>query len=65
MYLLANQWLKTTGTPQSGLASTFITNLDMPNQPVKPGKKGKEANPESTAKPKRDLSKVKCLTVES
>ncbi len=32
MYLLVNQWLKTTGVAQSGLASTFVTKLDMPNQ---------------------------------
>jgi len=30
MYLLANQWLKTTGTQQSGLAS-IVTKLDMPS----------------------------------
>ncbi len=38
MYLLAiNQWLKTTGVSQSGLASTFVTKLDMPDS----GKTGK------------------------
>lgn len=28
MYLPANQWLKTTGSMQSGLASTFIMKLN-------------------------------------
>jgi hypothetical protein len=66
MYLLANQWLKTTGTAQSGLASTFMTKLDMPNQGQKAGRKdGKEKGKgkqmsEATEKPKRNMSKVKC-----
>jgi hypothetical protein len=29
MYVLANQWLKTTGPSPSELASTFATKLDM------------------------------------
>jgi hypothetical protein len=67
MYLLANQWLKTTGTPQSGLASTFVMKLDMPNQGQKAGRKdGKERGKgkqmsEATEKPKRDMSTVKCF----
>jgi hypothetical protein len=65
MYLLANQWLKTTGTSQSGLASTFITKLDIPDS-GKAGRnqdknKSKEKNAEATSKPKQDLSKVKCF----
>jgi hypothetical protein len=66
MYLLANQWLKTAGTQQSGLASTFITKLDMPS--ITPGKgRGHMAKTEQEAldekpKPKQqDMSKVKCL----
>jgi hypothetical protein len=67
MYLLANQWLKTTGTAQSGLASTFVTKLDMPNQSQKAGRKdGKEKGKgkqtsEAMEKPKHDMSKVKCF----
>jgi hypothetical protein len=65
MYLLANQWLKTTGVSQSGLASTFVTKLDMPNQAMKTGKRGKdktnEKDLETTSKPKRDMSRVKCF----
>jgi hypothetical protein len=38
MYLLANQWLKTTGSTQSVLASTFVTKLDMPDLVKAPGK---------------------------
>jgi hypothetical protein len=67
MYLLASQWLKTTGVSQSGLASTFVTKLDMPAS-GKAGKnqeknKAKEKDAETTSKtkPKRDLSKVKCF----
>jgi hypothetical protein len=67
MYLLANQWLKTTGIAQSGLASTFVTKLDMPDQGQKAGRKdgkakgnGKQTS-EATEKPKRDMSKVKCF----
>ncbi len=41
MYLLAMQWLKTTGVQQSGLDSTFVTKLDMPIIP--PGKQGGHA----------------------
>jgi hypothetical protein len=65
MYLLANQWLKTTGVTQSGLVSTFVTKLDMPNPNGKTGKKqGKnkdEKDADLKAKPKRDMSKVKCF----
>jgi hypothetical protein len=66
MYLLANQWLKTTGVSQLGLASTFVTKLDMLDQSGKAGKnqdknKTKEKNAEAPPKPKRDLSKVKCF----
>jgi hypothetical protein len=65
MYLLANQWLKTTGVTQSGLASTFATKLDMPNPNGKTGKKqGKnkdEKDADTKAKPKQDMSKVKCF----
>ena len=63
MYLLAAQWLKTTGPSATGLASTFAIKLDLPEKP-KPEKvkreqeKAKIVEPE---KPKRDLSKVKCF----
>jgi hypothetical protein len=62
MYLLANQWLKTTGPSQSGLARTFAIKLDM----LEPLKK-KEIDPDmklhGVEKPKRDkdLSQVKCF----
>jgi hypothetical protein len=66
MYLLANQWLKTTGVSQSGLASTFVTKLDMPEQ----GRAGKRENKESTkekgkteGKPKRDIVTLVKLSV--
>jgi hypothetical protein len=67
MYLLANQWLKTTGVSQSGLASTFVMKLNMPNQGERAGKKEKDmtkekqGNADATQKPKRDMSKVKCF----
>jgi hypothetical protein len=64
MYLLANQWLKTTGVAQSGLASTFITKLDMPNLEKgrkKEGKDGDKGKPSETKQGKRDMSKVKCF----
>jgi hypothetical protein len=64
MYLLANQWLKTTGVTQSGSASTFVTKLDMPEQ----GRAGKRENKDKSekgkpavAKPKRNMTKVKCF----
>jgi hypothetical protein len=68
MYLLANQWVKTTGSRQAGLATTFVTKLDMPTRPVK--KKGQRQTGESekiaggqeqTPKPKRDPATVKCF----
>lgn len=63
--------MKTTGVAQTGLASTFITKLDMPDIPRNPRKgrlsldkpleddddKGAEGKP----KPKQDMSKVKCF----
>ncbi len=66
MYLLVNQWLKTTGASQSGLASTFVTKLDMPDggkarKNQDKNKKSKEKDAEATSKPKRDLSKIKCF----
>jgi hypothetical protein len=68
MYLLANQWLKTIGVSQSGLASTFVTKLDLPSQGEKERKRqeknknnSKEKDGEAPSKPKRDLSKVKCF----
>jgi hypothetical protein len=73
MYLLANQWLKTTGTTQSGLASTFVTKLNMPDvnkhqgkgrrQPIHNGSdaESKAPNENTKPKPKHDLSKVKCF----
>jgi hypothetical protein len=65
MYLLANQWLKTTGVTQSGLASTFVTKLDMPSQ-EKGGKKdekdgGKQGKASEMKQGKRDMSKIKCF----
>jgi hypothetical protein len=71
MYLLVNQWLKTTGSTQSILASTFVTKLDMPDIAKNHGKgHGQTAMTENEteskateekAKPKHDLSKVKCF----
>jgi hypothetical protein len=71
MYLLANQWLKTTGSTQSGLASTFVMKLDMPDLVKVPGKgcgqsakAEKEIDDKSSKekpKPKCDMSKVKCF----
>jgi hypothetical protein len=62
MYLLANQWLKTIGVSQSGLASTFVTKLDLPSQGEKERKRqeknknnSKEKDGEAPSKPKRDL----------
>jgi 6-phosphogluconolactonase/glucosamine-6-phosphate isomerase/deaminase len=50
---------------QSGLASTFVTKLDMPDQ----GQAGKRENKDKNekgksedSKPKRDMSEVKCFT---
>jgi hypothetical protein len=67
MYLLANQWLKMTGTSLSGLASTFVTKLDMAN--ILPGKgrshavkSEQEEDIDGKPKPKQhDMSKVKCF----
>jgi len=71
MYLLANQWLNTTGSTQSGLASTFVTKLDMPDLVRVPGKgrggsakaekESEDKSSEENPKPKRDMSKVKCF----
>jgi hypothetical protein len=71
MYLLANQWLKSTGYAQSGLASTFIMKLDMPDLVKTPGKgrrrnvkmdkESEDKNAEEKPKPKQDMSKVKCF----
>jgi hypothetical protein len=73
MYLQANQWLKTTGTTQSGLASTFVMKLDMPEVNKHQGKgcrqpacnggdaESKIPNETTKSKPKHDLSKVKCI----
>jgi hypothetical protein len=70
MYLLANQWLKTTGTTQLGLASAFVTKLDMPDIAQTPGKgcghscslksekKIDDCLSDEKPKPKRDMSKV-------
>jgi hypothetical protein len=70
MYLLAAQWLKTTGPAPTGLASTFATKLDLPEKP-KPGRQRRENDKEQDKnnnkeseqdiKPKRDLAKVKCF----
>jgi hypothetical protein len=73
MYLLANQWVKTTGAGQTGLATTFVTKVDMPEKPAG-GRKGqkkekeREKNKEmkedkdgTSPKPKRDPAKVKCF----
>jgi hypothetical protein len=69
MYLLVNQWLKTTGPTQSGLASKFVTKQDMPDigKPSK-NKSNKQQSEkeepeklkskEDLPKPKRDMSKV-------
>jgi hypothetical protein len=73
MYLLANQWLKTTGSTQSGLASTFVTKLNMPDITQTPGKgRGRRGGLkvekrtedevlDEKPKPKHDMSKVKCF----
>jgi hypothetical protein len=71
MYLLATQWLKTTGSTQSGLASMFVTKLDMPDVIKNRGKchggitktenDTESKVPEEKLKPKHDLSKVKCF----
>ncbi len=64
MYLLASQWLKTTGAPQSGLASTLVVKLDMPDQGPQMGKrqaKNKDEDTTNKPKPQRDMSKVKCF----
>ncbi len=71
MYLLANQWLNTTGSAQCSLASTFIMKLDMPDLVKTPDKgrggnakmdkESEDKNSEEKPKPKRDMSKVKCF----
>jgi hypothetical protein len=67
MYLLANQWLKTTSLTQSGLASAFVTKLDMPNQEKGRKKDGKDTGKVKQGKAseakqgKRDMSKIKCF----
>jgi hypothetical protein len=62
MYLLASQWLKTTRALQSGLMSTFVTKLDMPDQGPRTGKRQAKNKDEDTPnKPRRDMSKVKCF----
>ncbi len=73
MYLLANQWLKMMGSMQSGLASTFVTKLDMPDITQTPGKgrghggglkaekRTEDEVLDEKPKPKRDMSKVKCF----
>jgi hypothetical protein len=45
MYLLAAQWLKTTGPAQAGLASTFVTKLDLPEKPT-PNQQNREKEKE-------------------
>ncbi len=45
MYLLAAQWLKTTGPAPAGLASTFAMKLDLPEKP-KPGRQRRENDKE-------------------
>jgi len=74
MYLLANQWLKRMGTTQSGLASMFVTKLDVPDisqnsgkgcgrgGSIKTNKKNYDKGLEEKPKPKRDMSKVKCFS---
>jgi hypothetical protein len=74
MYLLANQWLKRMGTTQSGLASMFVTKLDVPDISqnsgkgcgrgggIKTNKKNDDKGLEEKPKPKRDMSKVKCFS---
>jgi hypothetical protein len=73
MYLLANQWLKMTGTMQSGLASMFVTKLDMPDITQTPGKgrghrggiksdkKTENKLQDEKPKTKHDMLKVKCF----
>jgi hypothetical protein len=70
MYLLAAQWLKTTGPSPAGLASTFALKIDLLDKP-KPGRQRREKEKEKEqdkvkesdqdVKPKRDLAKVKCF----
>ncbi len=63
MYLLAAQWLKTTGLSATGLARTFAIKLDLPekSKPEKVKREKKKAKIVGLEKPKRDLSKVKCF----
>lgn len=73
MYLLANQWLKTTTKTSMGYAMTFTTTLDYqeksttPNRGKKDKKKrnneersGSEKPSEKSEKKERDMSKVEC-----
>jgi hypothetical protein len=68
MYLLAAQWLKTSGPAPAGLASTFALKMDLPEKP-KPGRQRRENEKqqdktkelEQDVKPKRDPAKVKCF----
>lgn len=59
LYLLANQWLKTTGTSQSRLASMFVTKLNMPDLAQTPGKGKAKGKNEINPKPENVEKKTK------
>jgi len=62
MYLLANQWLKTTTrNDPKGYATTFVTTLDHQERNDKrPEKKQQDKSDEESKKREKDLSKIKC-----
>jgi hypothetical protein len=63
--------LKTTGSTQSGLASTFVTKLDKPDMTktpdkgcghaAKPKNESKNKDSKEKPKPKHNISKDKCF----
>ena len=67
LYLLANQWLTTTKSHPTGLATTFNTTLDMQDQSDskkakedrKKKKKGNQKDEKKTGK--NDASEVECF----
>ena len=70
MYLLANQWLKTTTKTTQGYATTFTPTLDYQEKSHRRGKNKKDKNKkndedkkttsEKSEKSKTDMSEVEC-----
>ena len=60
MYLLANQWLKTTTKINMGYATTFVTTLDHQERNDKRPGKQQEKSGEENKKREKDVSKIEC-----